>query len=84
MSINGASYQQVIPGGSAAMRATLAPNAWGSVTVNEVMTLDAGNTYRFAIAIRRDNFTGVAGTLARYRCQLSATIMNRNGTTSPL
>lgn len=83
VSVNGGFYQNFIPGGSAAMRATLAPNGWGTVTATEVLSLDAGSTYRFAMAVRRDNLTGLGGTLARYRCQVTANITNRQGATSP-
>lgn len=83
VSVDGGGYQSVIPGTSAAMRATLAPNAWGTVTMNEVLSLDAGKTYRFALGLRRENLTNVGGTLARFRCQLSASLYNRQGTATP-
>lgn len=83
VSTDGGGYQSIIPGTSAAMRATLPANGWGTVTMNEVMSLDAAKTYRFAMGVRRDQLTGVGGTFARYRCQLSATVYNRQGTASP-
>ena len=83
VSVDGGGYQSFVPMASAAARETLPAGGWGTVTVTELMSMDAGSTYRFALGVRRENFTNAAGTLDRGRCQMTVTIMNRNGTTSP-
>jgi hypothetical protein len=84
VSANGGGYQSFTPMASAAARATLPAGGWGTVSVTELMSLDPGQTYRFAIGVRRENLTNAAGTFDRGRCQMTVTITNRNGTTSPL
>ncbi|HEX4883227.1 MAG TPA: hypothetical protein VFX05_03740 [Casimicrobiaceae bacterium] len=84
MNPDGNGYQSLTPGVSAAARATLPASGWGTVALTELVALNPGETYQFAIGVRRDNLLPAGGTLERFRCQLTVTIMNRNGTTSPL
>jgi hypothetical protein len=48
------------------------------------LDLAPGMPYRFAIGLRRDSvLAGTTGNFTEGRCHLLATIVNRNGTSSP-
>jgi hypothetical protein len=65
-------------------RASSAANQWSGLPLNYALDVEPGLPIRFAIGILRDNLlTGTTGNFAQTRCQLAATILNRNGTTSP-
>jgi hypothetical protein len=48
------------------------------------MNLAPVTSHVFLVGVRPDQVSGEGGTAERIRCQLSATVMNRNGTASPL
>jgi hypothetical protein len=69
---------------SLATRATAAPNAWANVALTEHLDLAPNATYVFAIGVRRDDVGPVTtGNFVESRCQLTATIFNRNGSGPP-
>ena len=82
VAVNGAGATQLEPNRVAA-RGTAPPNGWTTVSLTEIMNLDPGNTYVFFLGVRRDQISGQGGTANNIRCQLTATVMNRNGTASP-
>jgi hypothetical protein len=70
---------------SVGQRATAAANSWGGAAVTEHLNLAVNTKYQFAVGIRRDTLGPIAttGNFAAGRCQLTASIFNRNGTSSP-
>ena len=81
---SGMTFTQFDPMASVGQRATAAPNSWAGAAMTERMDLLVNTTYLFAIGIRRDGVgPATTGNLAAGRCQLTATIFNRNGTSSP-
>lgn len=81
---SGANYTVFDGSLSLATRATAAPNAWANVALTEQLDLAVNTTYLFAIGVRRDDVGPVTtGNFVESRCQLTATIFNRNGTSSP-
>ena len=70
--------------GGVGLRASSGPTQWSGVDPNGVVDLIPGLAYRFAIGVRRDDqLAGTTGNFADYRCLLTATIVNRNGVSSP-
>ena len=74
----GLTWSDLNPGTSVGMRATSAPGAWASNSATERMDLLPGLTYRFAIGVRRDGVVASTGNLTDGRCQIVATVSNRN------
>lgn len=69
---------------SVGQRVTAAPNSWGGAAMTEAMNLALNTTYLFAIGVRRDTVQQVTtGNFTAGRCQLTAAIFNRNGTSPP-
>jgi hypothetical protein len=80
----GMSYTQLDPMVSVGQRTTAAANSWGGAALTESMDLAPNTTYRFALGFRRDIVGPLTmGNVAAGRCQLTASIFNRNGTSSP-
>lgn len=73
------------PAPIASPRASSAANQWSGVALTYAGDyLDPNVPFKFALGIRRDNvLVGTTGNFAQARCQLTATLMNANGTTSP-
>jgi hypothetical protein len=70
--------------GNVALRAGSGPGGWSTATVTERADLAPNLTYRFSIGVRRDNVdAGTIGNFVDSRCQLAATIFNRNGSSPP-
>lgn len=70
--------------GGVGLRASSGPGQWSGVDPNGVVDLTPGLAYRFAIGVRRDDqLAGTTGNFADYRCLMTATIVNRNGTSTP-
>ncbi len=86
---NGATWQGIQEGNPPAAinspRASSAANQWSGAALTYAGDyLDPNVPFRFAIGIRRDTvLTGTTGNFAATRCQLTATLLNANGTTSP-
>ena len=82
---NGGSFTNFETGVSVAQRGTAQATVYGSAGLTEPLALQPNTSYEFAIGVRRDN-TGPAttGNFDVLRCQLTVTVHNRNGTTSPL
>jgi hypothetical protein len=49
-----------------------------------ISNLAPNTSYVFFIGVRHDDFTSTGGTAVRLRCQLTVSVSNRNGTSSPL
>jgi hypothetical protein len=81
---NGGAPELPQPGASAAARGTAPVNGWDTVSLTEAMNLAPDTSYVFFIGVRQDNFTDTGGTAARLRCQVTVSVTNRNGTSSPL
>ena len=70
--------------GGVGLRASSAANQWSGTDPNGTIDLVPGSIYRFAIGVRRDDqLAGTTGDFVATRCLLTATIVNRNGATSP-
>lgn len=67
---------------SVAARGTAPATGWDTVALTEV-TSSRQHTYVFFVGVRPDQLSGQGGTANRIRCQVSVTVMNRNGTVSP-
>jgi hypothetical protein len=81
---SGATYAQFDPLNSVGQRATAAPNSWAGAAVTEQLDLALNTTYLFALGVRRDAIgPATIGEFAAGRCQLTATIFNRNPTSAP-
>ena len=80
----GASYSNLDAVNSIGQRATAAPNSWAGAAMTEQLDLAPNTTYQFAIGVRRDGVGPMTtGNFAAGRCQVTASIFNRNGTSSP-
>ncbi len=77
----GATWQSA--NGFGGMRASSVASVWSNVAFETRFDLDPGTTYRFAVGILRDDILVSTGNLADARCQLTAAVVNRNGTASP-
>ena len=70
--------------GGIGLRASSGPTQWSGTDPNGVINLTPGLAYRFAIGLSRDDqIAGTTGNFTDYRCLMTATIMNRNGTSTP-
>jgi len=70
--------------GNVNLRASSAPVQWSETNPIGVIDLQPGIAYRFAIGILRDDQVGgTTGNFTDYRCLLTASVVNRNGTSSP-
>lgn len=66
------------------LRASSAADQWSETNPIGVFQLQPGMAYRFAIGILRDDqVSGTTGNFADYRCLLTASVVNRNGTSPP-
>jgi len=75
-------FDPVLP--SVATRATAAANFWATTSNTEQMELAPNTAYVFAIGVRRDDIgPSTLGNFAAQRCQLTASVFNRNGTATP-
>lgn len=80
----GAVWAQVPTDGTTAPRASSAGLQWSGISNHLAMELDPNKTYRFSMVVARDTvLTGTTGNFTDSRCQIVATILNRNGTSSP-
>ena len=69
---------------SVAHRGTAQASVYGGAALTEQIILQPGSSYRFAIGVRRD--TGGPATTGNFdvvRCQITVTVHNRNGSSSP-
>lgn len=67
-----------------AMRASSAANQWSGASPALTFDLEPNLPYRFAITLQRDDLLpGTTGNFMQTHCMLTATIDNRNGTSSP-
>lgn len=73
----GATWQ---PLGAVAIREQVAAAAWGNTSVAGVISVPAGQSIRFAVRVERESGTA---DFTQARCQVAASVMNANGTTSP-
>jgi hypothetical protein len=85
---NGTTWQGIEEGNPPAPigtpRASSSANQWSGASLTYAGDLEPNVLFKFAIGIRRDSvLTGTTGNFAATRCQLTATILNANGTTSP-
>jgi len=82
---NGGSFANFETGVSVAQRGTAQATVYGSAALTEQLPLQPNTSYEFAVGVRRDN-TGPAttGNFDVLRCQMTVTVQNRNGTSSPL
>ncbi len=82
---NGGAFANFEPGVSVAHRGTAQAAVYGTAALTEQLALQPNTSYEFAIGVRRDD-TGPAttGNFDALRCQLTVTVQNRNGTSSPL
>jgi hypothetical protein len=65
-------------------RASSGANQWSGISVTSRIDLEPHVPYRFGIFFRRDDVVGgTTGDLADGRCQLTAVISSRTGTSSP-
>jgi hypothetical protein len=81
---NGTSWNQLPADNTASPRASSAGLQWSGLSNHLAMELDPNKTYRFSIVVARDTvLTGTTGNFADSRCHIVATILNRNGTSSP-
>jgi hypothetical protein len=79
----GMTWSDLNPGSSVGIRTSSAPGAWASNSATERMDLAPGVTYRFAIGVRRDGVVPSTGNLTDGRCQIVATVSNRNPAPPP-
>jgi hypothetical protein len=67
-----------------AIRASSAGNQWSGTSVVATLNVQPGLAYRFAIEIGRDDLLpGTTGNFTQSRCIVTATVDNRNGTSTP-
>jgi hypothetical protein len=79
----GATWQPTTVNGG--MRASSPANWWTNGAFETRLNLDPSTTYRFAVGVLRDDImAGSTGNLADGRCQVTAAVVNRNGTVPPL
>lgn len=66
-------------------RASSAANQWSGVALAFALDLPANTPLQVRLVARRDNIlTGTTGNIADARCQMTVSIVNANGTSSPL
>jgi len=66
-------------------RASSGPNQWSGAALSFALDLPANTPLQVRVVVRRDNIlTGTTGNFADARCQMTVSIVNANGTTSPL
>ena len=67
-----------------ALRASSGANQWSGLALTSRIDLAPNKPYRFSIALRRDDqIVGTTGNLSQGRCQLTAEIYSRTGSSSP-
>jgi hypothetical protein len=74
---NGVSWQ---PLGAVSIRDSIAGAAWGNASVAGTVQIPALQAVRFALRVARESGTA---DFTQARCQLAASVMNANGTSSP-
>jgi hypothetical protein len=75
----GATWTNLNGGSSIALRAGSGPGEWSTAFVNVRADLAPNLAYRFVIGTRRDNVdAGTIGNFIAIRCNIAATIYNRN------
>jgi hypothetical protein len=84
---SGAVFQAIQDGGQniSSPRASSAANQWSGVALAFALDLPANTPLQVRVGLRRDNvLTGTTGNFANANCQMTVSIVNANGTTSPL
>lgn len=82
-STNGGATWQTAPS-PVSIRASSAGNQWSGASAVASIDVTPGLAYRFAIEIARDDLlTGTTGNFVQSRCIVTATVDNRNGTSTP-
>lgn len=73
----GATWQ---PLGAVAIREQVAGAAWGNSSAAGIVPVPVGPSMRFGVRVERESGNA---TFTQARCQVAASVMNANGTTSP-
>jgi len=82
---NGGAFGNFETGVSVAQRGTAQAAVYGNAALTKPLALQPNTSYEFAIGVRRDNtLPATTGNFEALRCQLTVTVHNRNGTSSPL
>lgn len=82
-STNGGATWQTAPS-PVSIRASSAGNQWSGASAVASIDVTPGLAYRFAIEVARDDLlTGTTGNFVQSRCIVTATVDNRNGTSTP-
>ncbi len=82
-STNGGATWQTAPS-PVSIRASSGGNQWSGASAVASVDVTPGLAYRFAIEIARDDLLpGTAGNFVQSRCIVTATVDNRNGTSTP-
>lgn len=84
---SGVVFQAIQDGGQniSSPRASSAANQWSGVALAFALDLPANTPLKVRVGLRRDNvLLGTTGNFDRVICQMTVSIVNANGTTSPL
>jgi hypothetical protein len=77
----GATWQAV--GAAVSTRAASPASQWSGAAAVASLDVTPGLAYRFGIEVARDDLTATTGSFVQSRCILTATVDNRNGTSTP-
>jgi hypothetical protein len=81
-SVDGGATWRVTPTQSAT-RSYAGPGQWASGSPVTAFPMQPGQSYRFAMSVRRDNLVASTGNFTQSSCQLLTTVLNANGMLSP-
>ena len=84
---SGVTFQAIQDAGQniSSPRASSAANQWSGVALAYSLDLPANMPLAIKVGVRRDNIlTGTTGNFANVNCQMTVSIVNANGSTSPL
>lgn len=84
---SGATFQTITDGINpiSSPRASSAANQWSGVALAFALDVPANTPLQMRVGVRRDNvLLGTTGNFANVRCQMTVSIVNANGATSPL
>lgn len=80
----GVTWTDANPGITVGIRTSSGPDEWSNITAVEKVNLEPNVTYRFAVGMRRDDVAPAnTGNFTASRCQVAATIHNRDGAGPP-
>jgi hypothetical protein len=83
----GTVFQPIQDGGQniSSPRASSAANQWSGLALAFSIDLPANTPLQVRVGVRRDDtLTGTTGTFVNAKCQMTVSIVNANGSTSPL